>query len=200
MTANRVHPEPSRRAAEFRALANAAIDPGYRRLWESQAAYYAGEQGSGGAGENVGNSEPLPVQLPAPRPTPKWRAANEGAWARLFDALGVAWKYEALEPELSRALMYVPDFWLCDRLAWLEVKSVTPTPGEFRAARELLAATGERVYMVAGWPRRRGYGLWVFSKVGEAMAVRNDISDLALCNLLDCSFSQLYAAFDEVKR
>jgi hypothetical protein len=178
------------RAAEFAALAAAAIDSGYRRLWQSQADYYASQV-------NVGNSEPAP--LPKPATSPRWRAANEGAWARLFDALGVAWKYEALEPALSRALLYMPDFWLCDRLAWVEVKTAAPTSGEIRAARELLAADRHRVYVVSGWPRRKGYGLWVFAEAGEAMAVRSDYCDLALCNLLDVSFERLYRGFEEVR-
>jgi hypothetical protein len=191
------------RAAEFAHLAARAERPSYRRFWESQAEWCKAKDElrimNYEAGANVGNSEsPL---LPRPSaPLPKFRAANESAWARLFDVLGVRWKYEALEPELSKALRYVPDFWLCDRLAWVEVKSGTPTPGEFRAARELLAADGHRVYMVSGWPRRKGYGLWVFAREGEAMAVRNDISDLALCNLLDVSFERLYRAFEEVRR
>jgi hypothetical protein len=183
------------RAAYFRALLEnrtGMLTPTYRKLWESQVEWYEGRVS--GQPANVGNSEP------SPRPSPKWRAANESAWAALFDALGIAWKYEALEPELSKALRYVPDFWLTERLAWVEVKTGTPTPGEFRAVRELLAATGERVYMVSGWPRRKGYGLWVFAPGGEAMAVRNDICDLALCNLLDVSFGELWKAMEEVRR
>jgi hypothetical protein len=190
------------RAAEFAHLAARAESPSYRRFWESQFNYYnAKEQGSKDAkAEEVGNSEPVLAPSAPLRPCVKFRAANESAWGALFDALGIAWKYEALEPELSKALRYVPDFWLTERLAWVEVKTGTPTPGEFRAARELLTATGERVYMVSGWPRRKGYGLWVFAPAGEAMAVRNDICDLALCNLLDVSFGELWKAMEEVRQ
>lgn len=172
------------RAAEFAHLAAAALTPGYRRLWTSQAEYYAG-QGNGqpgtetptdGTQANVGNSEA----------TPAFRLANESAWAALFDALGVAWEYNAR-------------FWLPDRGAWVEVKEAAPTVGEFTAARAL-AGGGCRVYMVTGWPARKRFGVWVLATEGEAMIVRSDYCDLALCNLFDCSFERLYQAFDEVKQ
>lgn len=160
------------RAAEFAALASAAIDPRYRALWQSQAEWY------GGQAANVGNSEPAPA--------PKFRAANESTWARLFDALGVAWEYGAR-------------FRLVARATWLEAKEAAPTEREIRAARELLAADGNRVYIVNGWPRRKGYGVWVLAREGEFMAVRSDFRDLALANLLGVSFGKLYQVFDEAK-
>ena len=66
-----------------------------------------------------------------------FRAPNEYAWAAFFDALDVPWKYEALEPDISRAIQYQPDFWLPDSMAWIEIKALrhVPTPGEARAAR-----------------------------------------------------------------
>lgn len=90
-----------------------------------------------------------------------FRAANEAAWAAFLDALGEPWLYEALEPDISRAIRYQPDFWLPKRSTWLEIKSAKPTPGEWRVARELRAATGNEVYIVSGWPRWRKYQVYV---------------------------------------
>lgn len=171
MTANR--------SLEFARLASAALSSSYRRLWQSQAAYYAGQ--------HIGNSEPRPELVegplpgPASKPTPEWRAANEGAWARLFDALGVAYEYKGR-------------FFFPARATWLEVKEAAPTEREIAAARALVTG-GARVYMVSGWPRRKEFGVWVFAREGEAMAVRSDYCDLALCNLLEVSFERLYGAF-----
>jgi hypothetical protein len=84
-----------------------------------------------------------------------FRAPNEYAFAAFFDALAVPYKYEALEPEISRAIRYQPDFWLPDSLAWVEIKptGAVPTPGEIRVAWQLVQATGRPVYLVAGWPQ-----------------------------------------------
>src|SRR3990172_8480406 len=73
-----------------------------------------------------------------------FRAPNEYAFAALFDALAVPYKYEALEPALSRAIRYQPDFWLPDSLAWLEIKPQRhiPTPGEACGAPLLAGAAG----------------------------------------------------------
>lgn len=155
------------RAAEFAALAGAAIDPRYRALWQSQAEAYGA------------------VSAVDPKPAPAFRLPSESAWAQLFDALGVTYEYNAR-------------FFLPDRAAWLKVLSQPPTERELAAARGLVGSG--RVYMVTGWPRRKGYGLWVFSEAGDFTTVRPDFSDLALCNLFDCSFKRLYQVFDEVKR
>lgn len=157
----------------------------------------AGEKGNGTSGnlqkQDISSAEPGGAG------SPKWRANNERAWAGVFDALGVAWRYEALEPDLSRALRYMPDFWLPDRLVWVEIKSGAPTEGEIVAARALLKATGCRVWVLSGWPRRGGFGVCVFSEVGDFMtAKRRDWCDVALCSLLDCSFGELHEAFGGV--
>ena len=87
---------------------------------------------------------------------PTFRAPNEYAFAAFFDALAVPWKYEALEPAISRAIRYQPDFWLPDSLAWVEVKpkGYAPTNGEMRVTWQLVEATGRVVYIVSGWPQR----------------------------------------------
>jgi len=129
-----------------------------------------------------------------------FRGKNEAAWARLMDVLGVMWKYEALEPEMARALRYLPDFWLGERLAWLEIKSERPTPGEIKVARQVLEADGHPVYVVSGWPWPKSFGVWVFAEAGEAEVVRNDWGEIALAQLFDCGWAELRAAFKVVKK
>lgn len=92
-----------------------------------------------------------------------YRAPNEYAWAALLDTLAIAYKYEALEESVSRAIRYQPDFWLPDTMAWLEIKPTShiPTPGELRVAWQLVEATGCPVYLAAGWPQVGGLRLWV---------------------------------------
>jgi len=101
-----------------------------------------------------------------------FRAPNEYAFAALFDALAVPWKYEALEPDISRAIRYQPDFWLPDSLTWVEIKpqSLTPTPGEAHVARLLVEATGRPCYMCAGWPDAYDLKIWVYFKDVEQCA------------------------------
>lgn len=133
-------------------------------------------------------------------PSVKFRARNEVAWAALMNVLGVMWKYEALEPEMARALRYLPDFWLGERRAWLEIKSEPPTPGEIRVARQLLEADGHPVYIASGWPWPKSFGVWVFAPAGEAQVVRNDWGEIALAQLFNCGWAELRAAFEVVKQ
>ncbi len=137
---------------------------------------------------------------PVADPAPAFRADNERAWAAVWTALGQGWKYEALEPELSRALRYRPDFWMTEARAWIEIKSAPPTPGEIRVARELLQADGHPVYILQGWPGKGRYRVWLFATNGEAQTQRPDWCDLVLCQLFDCKFSELRAAFAAVRK
>lgn len=102
------------------------------------------------------------------------KAPNEFGFAAFFDALGVAYKYEALEPRLSRALRYQPDFWLPDSEAWLEIKPAghTPTDGEARVARQLVEAAGRPVYLAAGWPNP-GLRMWGYFRGRDGQASAN---------------------------
>lgn len=149
--------------------------------------------------------ELLPGEVtPAPQPDckpvvmPSFRAANERAWWLLFRQFGDV-RYEALEPDISRAIRYMPDLWLPDTLTWVEIKSGQPTPGEVEAARLLLRATGRRVFLLSGWPWPRSFGVSIFDEAGDFRAERADWCLLALCQLVDCSFSEMRAAMEGVR-
>ena len=135
-----------------------------------------------------------------PPSRPQWRANNEPAWAALFTALGVVWRYEAIEPKLSKSLGYIPDFWLAELDTWIEIKSGIPSAQDIGKARRLLAATGERVYLLSGWPGRRQYKAYLFTEAGEFVTQRPDWSNLALCTLFDVSFDELWTAFGKIKK
>lgn len=114
------------------------------------------------------------------------KAPNEYGWAAFLDALQVTWKYEALEPALSKALRYQPDFWLPDSLAWLEIKPErhTPTAGEARVARQLVMATGQPVYIVCGWPVAQKLYIRGYFKSGPEQWSKGSLAVVWLATLL----------------
>lgn len=103
------------------------------------------------------------------------KAPNEYAWAAFLDALRVPYKYEALQPYLSRTIRYQPDFWLPDSLAWLEIKPQghTPTDGEARVARLLVEATAHPCYLAAGWPDPAKLRMWGYFRGRDGQASAN---------------------------
>jgi len=196
---------PAARVAYFEALlAGPDLTGNWRRLWQGQVDYWR-EVGNGdnrGGGRDVSDAAAGAgaVGDVGGRDEPEWRAANERAWANLLTALGEPWLYEALERDLSRALRYMPDFWLPERLTWLEIKSNPPTPGELRVARQLREATGRRVYVLSGWPGRGRFAATIIDAAGEAQTTRPDWAALALCQLFDVKFSELYAAMEAIRK
>jgi hypothetical protein len=51
-----------------------------------------------------------------------FRSRLEARWAVVFETLGVSWSYEKEGYELSNGEWYLPDFWISDWKAFLEVK------------------------------------------------------------------------------
>ena len=178
------------RLVEFEALLAGCYHPGWRSHYQGQIAFYTGI---------LRDLEPAPQPAPAPHATPRWRAANEAAWAAVFDGLGVVWRYECLEERLAQALRYRPDFWLPEWEVFVEIKSQPPTPGEVRVARQLREATGCDVYILGGWPGWGRFGVWVFSDRGDFATKRPDWAALVLGRWGDCGFSELKEIFKQVK-
>lgn len=67
----------------------------------------------------------------------RFRSRLEARWAVFFDALGVKWEYEPEGYDLGDAGWYLPDFWLPDYSAFIEVKPVNPNPDELLKMRRL---------------------------------------------------------------
>lgn len=56
----------------------------------------------------------------------RFRSRLEARWAVFFDALGIEWNYEQQGFETQHG-WYLPDFWLPEAEAWIEVKGGKPT-------------------------------------------------------------------------
>ena len=82
-----------------------------------------------------------------------FRSRTEARWAVMFDALGIKWEYEKEGFELPSG-RYLPDFWIPEWEAWVEVKGGEPTQEETDLANELSAATRCRVMIVCGIPQQ----------------------------------------------
>jgi len=52
----------------------------------------------------------------------KFRSRLEARWAVYFDALGIEWEYEPEGFDLGDAGWYLPDFYLPELDAWIEIK------------------------------------------------------------------------------
>lgn len=84
----------------------------------------------------------------------RFRSRLEARWAVFFDALDIDWEYE---PQGFKTPFgaYLPDFWLPDWMAWVEIKAtlegIESTAGRAHA---LALENGTPVLMVVGkpWP------------------------------------------------
>jgi hypothetical protein len=96
----------------------------------------------------------------------RFRSRLEARWARLFDIIGWAWKYE-VDYFTDGRQEYVPDFWLPDRDCFWEVKpdvsAMTDEDHELAQdkAHMLAQITDKDVCISFGFPLRRDYGVRV---------------------------------------
>lgn len=65
----------------------------------------------------------------------RFRSRLEARWAVFFDALGLQWEYEPEGFDLGEAGWYLPDFYLPQLGAWLEIK---PSNGDRNEVRRQL--------------------------------------------------------------
>jgi len=81
----------------------------------------------------------------------KMRSHTERVWACLMDALGILYLYE---PDLIQVegCKYLPDFYLPNCGAYLEVKGDKPTADEVRKAEQVREATGKPVVFLVAKP------------------------------------------------
>lgn len=89
----------------------------------------------------------------------RFRSRLEARWAVFFDALGIEWQYEIEGFDLGAAGWYLPDFWLPEFNAYVEVK---PT---FEAvsvdAQKYYSLSGiYPLIVVMGLPNQREDGKW----------------------------------------
>lgn len=82
----------------------------------------------------------------------RFRSRLEARWAVFFDALGLQWEYEPQGFDLGFGELYLPDFWLPDLGAWIEIKGKQPTKFEIRKVEKLAFGTGNTVVLAVGLP------------------------------------------------
>lgn len=88
----------------------------------------------------------------------RFRSRLEARWAVFMDTLGVKYEYEPQGFELTidpyfdgpRTVRYLPDFWLPDLQAYMEVKGPEPSTEERCKAEALAMGTGHPVYVFNG--------------------------------------------------
>lgn len=82
----------------------------------------------------------------------RFRSRTEARWAVYFDALGVNWEYEKEGFVMPDGTWYLPDFYLPDHKAWVEVKGQCCTTEEYEKCRQLNIGSGQPVIMLIGSP------------------------------------------------
>lgn len=71
----------------------------------------------------------------------RFRSRLEARWAIFFETLGVDYRYEPEGFELEDGIRYLPDFYLPQKLHWIEIKPELPSPEEKEKAIRLCLTT-----------------------------------------------------------
>lgn len=79
-----------------------------------------------------------------------FRSRGEARFAVFLDSLGVKWEFEVEGYRLPVVGNYLPDFWLPDMKAWVEIKGTDPSAVERRKARSLAEESDSPVYVFFG--------------------------------------------------
>jgi hypothetical protein len=91
----------------------------------------------------------------------RMRSRLEARWAVFLDSLGIRWSYEHEGFDLA-GTWYLPDFWIEDWSAWLEIKPRQPNRDEQDKCQLLASLQTTRVLMVCGDPWPGEYVIWEF--------------------------------------
>ena len=87
----------------------------------------------------------------------RFRSVLEARWAVFFDALGIAYEYLAVAPD-------VPGFWLPEQKYWVVIM---PHDVDVEAVEgpiiSLADHTGDTVWLIAGAPDREAYTCWLYA-------------------------------------
>lgn len=95
-----------------------------------------------------------------------YRSRTEARWAVFMDKAGVPFHYEMEGFDLGDGIRYLPDFFLPNQDAWLEIKGVDLTTIEETKAEQLCFKTGKQVFTIVGPPSascmKRGFARVIF--------------------------------------
>ena len=95
----------------------------------------------------------------------KFRSRLEARWAVFFDELDIKYDYEVEGFDLGDAGWYLPDFWLPDIQAWIEIKPIPNHIGnadEDIKARALRSETGFPVLICGGAPKESWHRFFAY--------------------------------------
>ena len=81
----------------------------------------------------------------------RFRSRLEARWAVFLDALSANWSYETEGFDL-KGTRYLPDFWVQDWNAWLEIKGPAPSEEEETKCDLLAKSSGRNVLLLSGEP------------------------------------------------
>lgn len=84
----------------------------------------------------------------------KFRSRLEARWAVFFDALGVEYEYEKEGYDLGDLGYYLPDFWLPEHDAFIEIKGTSPTDNEKDKIRKLSELSVKACFLYSGLPEK----------------------------------------------
>lgn len=98
----------------------------------------------------------------------RFRSRLEARWAHVLQSLGLSFTYEPEGFEFEsggQVSRYLPDFWIRDWSAWVEIKPEAPNERETRLAELLGDASEQLVIIFAGVPgdhraARYEHGAW----------------------------------------
>ena len=94
-----------------------------------------------------------------------FRSRLEAKWAVFFKALGLNYSYEKEGYKLNNGDRYLPDFYIKDWDAFIEIKADKPTAEEIKKCAELNLNSGKLVLLIYGnkpWPG--SYKIKIFDK------------------------------------
>jgi hypothetical protein len=91
----------------------------------------------------------------------RFRSRLEARWAVFIDALNFKFVYEPDGYDLE-GTWYLPDFWVPDWKAFLEIKPENPTQDHMQKCQRLSTLTGNRALLITGQPWIDEYSVFLF--------------------------------------
>lgn len=96
----------------------------------------------------------------------KFRSRLEARWAVFINALGFNFVYEPDAYNLN-GIYYLPDFWIPDWKAFIEIKPTSPTEEEKEKCDLLSKLTKNQVLLITGQPWIDEYQVFWFNKIKD---------------------------------
>lgn len=119
----------------------------------------------------------------------RFRSRLEARWAVWLDHLGIKYRYEAEGFDLNGE-WYLPDFYLPEHKAWIEIKPTDPTEREINLAELLAKGTKQCVAILAGdcWQGEYKPHSWTKSprRAYVSFGWKRDNHQIFVCNTKGC--------------